>query len=61
MNRILLFVIALTTAIIGMEINHSVFWAVIDFFFWPFAWIKWAICQEVNLTVIKSAFSFFLR
>jgi hypothetical protein len=33
----------------------------LDFIFWPIAWCKWLICQQVNLTIIKATFSFFLR
>jgi hypothetical protein len=25
------------------------------------AWCKWLICQQVNLSIIKETFSFFLR
>jgi hypothetical protein len=53
---------AIFTAIIGYHINDgSLFWAIIDLLFWPIAWIKWLICQEVNISIIKEAFSFFLR
>jgi uncharacterized membrane protein len=53
---------AIVTAIIGYNVNdQSVFWAVVDFFFWPLAWIKWLICQEVNISIIKDSFSFFLQ
>lgn len=56
------FICAIMTAIIGHTINDgSIFWAVIDFFFWPFAIIKWLICHEICLTVIKESFSFFMK
>jgi hypothetical protein len=54
-------IFALATAIIGKHIHGSVFWAVIDFFFMPFAWLKWVIYQEVNLSIIKGAFEWFLQ
>ena len=55
-------VFAIITAIIGYNVNHqSLFWAIVDFFFWPLAWIKWLICAEVNLTIIKQSFSFFFQ
>ena len=54
-------VFAIATAIIGYAIHHSIFWAIVDFFFWPIAWIKWLVCSEVNLTIIKNAFSFFMN
>ena len=49
------------TAMIGYTIHNSVFWAIMDFLFMPLTWIKWLICQEVNLTIIKSSFEFFLK
>jgi len=52
---------AICTAIIGKQIHGSIFWAIIDFFFMPIVWIKWLIYQEVNLTIIKLAFDFFLK
>jgi hypothetical protein len=54
-------IFALPTAIIGYNINQSGFWAFIDFLFWPLAWLKWVICQEVNLTIIKQSFEWFLK
>lgn len=53
--------ICLATAIIGKEIHGSIFWAIVDFFFAPLVWLKWLICEEVNITIIKSAFAFFLK
>lgn len=55
------FVIAMCTAIIGHAIHGSFFWSVMDFFFYPLAWIKWIICQEVTMTIIRSAFSWFFK
>lgn len=54
-------IFGLPTAIIGYAIHGSVGWAVFDLFFWPLVWIKWLICQEVNLSIIEGAFSFFLQ
>ena len=47
------------TAILGHAIHGSLFWSIVDFFFCPFAWAKWLICHEVNITIIKQAFSWF--
>ena len=46
------------TAIVGKQIHGSLFWAVVDFFFYPIALVKWLICQEINLTIVKQAFAF---
>jgi len=48
----------LGTAVVGHKIHGSIFWSVMDFIFSPIAWLKWLICQEVNLTIIKQAFAF---
>jgi len=45
-------IIAILTSIIGYSIHHSIFWCICDFLFWPFAWIKWIILQQVNITII---------
>lgn len=55
-------VFAIFTAIVGYTVNNeSLFWAIVDFFFWPLAWIKWLICQDVNISIIKESFSFFFQ
>lgn len=52
-------IFALCTATIGYHIHNSVFWSIMDFFFSPLAWLKWIICHEVNITIIKQAFAWF--
>jgi len=54
-------IIQIPTAIIGYEIHRSLFWSICDYIFFPLAWAKWLICQEVSISIIKSAFSFFLK
>lgn len=54
-------VFAFCTSIIGHKIHGSLFWAIMDFFFYPFAWFKWIICQQVNVSIIKSAFGWFFQ
>lgn len=54
-------VVAVSTAMIGYHIHDNWFWACCDFFFWPLAWAKWLVMQQVNLTVIRETFAFFLR
>jgi hypothetical protein len=51
----------LATSMIGYHIHHSIFWSVLDWIFAPFAWCKWLILQEVNLTIIRDTFAFFLK
>ena len=57
----LYFIIGIITAMIGYNIHNSLLWAFLDWMFWPLAWAKWLICQEVTLTIIKETFSFFFR
>ena len=51
---------AIPTAMVGHHIHGSMFWAIMDLIFWPFALIKWVIYQEITLTIIKETFSWFL-
>lgn len=52
---------SLPTAMIGYQIHSSTFWAIMDFIFWPIVWVKWFIFHEVTLSIIKEAFSWFLK
>lgn len=61
MRQLIYTLISIATACIGYHIHSSIFWAVIDFFFWPLAWLKWLVCQEVSVSIIKETFSFFLQ
>ncbi len=54
-------VFGVTTAIIGKTIHGSTGWAIADGFFSVIAWCKWLICQEVNLSIVKESFNFFLK
>ena len=57
----LLYTIAyVCTAMIGYTIHKSIFWSIMDFMFAPLAWIKWLICHEVTLDIIKKTFDWFL-
>lgn len=35
------------TAIEGYLIHHSIFWAILDCIFWPVAWMKWWIFNQI--------------
>lgn len=52
---------AVITATIGQSIHHSFWWGIVDFFCWPLVWAKWIICRDVNLTLIRDCFSWFLN
>lgn len=53
--------VSILTAMVGNTIHGSVFWTVMDFLFAPLPWLKWIIFQEVNLSIIKETFSWFLK
>ena len=55
-----LFLFSVATAIVGHQIHGSLFWSVCDFIFSPAAWAKWLILKQVSVSIIRSAFSFFL-
>lgn len=59
LSKLIALLILTATAMIGFQIHHSLFWAIVDFFFAPLAWLKWLICHQVTLSVIKAAFAWF--
>jgi hypothetical protein len=59
MRGLLYTVFSILTAMVGYTIHGSIFWSIIDFFFTPIAIIKWIICHEITLTVIKETFNWF--
>jgi hypothetical protein len=60
-ETILCIIVCTAMAMIGYHIHGSIFWAVMDFLFWPFALIKWLVCHEITWPVIKATFAFFLK
>ncbi len=54
-------IFAFCTAMIGYTIYSSVGWSILDFLFAPFAWMKWLVMHQVNITIIKETFSFFIQ
>jgi hypothetical protein len=61
MKDMIYFILCIATAMIGYQIHRSLFWSIFDFFFAPFVWAKWLIMQQVNMSIIKETFSFFLK
>lgn len=61
LSALIWIVFSLCTARIGFAIHGSYFWAIVDFFFTVFAWLKWILLGQVNITVIKHALGFFLQ
>ncbi len=54
-------IIGIMTAMIGYTIHSSIGWAIVDFIFTPLTLAKWLICKEINLTIIKQTFNFFMQ
>jgi len=67
LNSVMGFILCLGTGMIGYHINVinnsscPLFWAIMDFLFWPLPWIKWLIMQQVNLSIIRDTFGFILK
>jgi len=51
--------IAIIVSMLGYAIHNSIFWSIVDFVFWPIAVIKWLICHELTMGVIKNTFGWF--
>jgi len=58
-------ILGIFTAVVGYQVNintdYPVFWAVVDFIFYPVTWLYWLITQKVSVKIIHDAFSFFLK
>jgi hypothetical protein len=47
------------TGIVGYTINNeSYLWAILNGLFWEITWLKWLICRDVTIPLIKQAFEF---
>lgn len=61
LSGFLYFMFALATAMVGHHIHGGLFWTLVDFFFAPLAWAKWLVFHQVNVSIIRSTFAFFLQ
>lgn len=61
MTRFIYTLFCLATAMIGYTIHHNLFYSIINFIFAPISWIYWLITHDVNMSVIKETFSFFMK
>ena len=55
------FLFCIATAMIGNHIGNGLFFTILNFFFAPIFCAKWLICHDVNVSIIKDTFSFFLQ
>ena len=46
-------------AMVGYHMHGSALWTIADFIFSPIALLKWLVCHELTMTVIRDTFSFF--
>ena len=66
-SKVFVLLFAGITAIVGYHVNvHDgsfcpLFWSIVDFLFAPISWVKWLICEQVNISIIKESFAFFLQ
>jgi hypothetical protein len=54
-------ILALITSMIGHAIHGSLGWSIVNFLFYPIAILKWIICRELTMSVIRDAFSWFFN
>lgn len=59
MKEIFYLFIAVIVSMLGYTIHNSLLWAIVDFIFWPLVLIKWLICHELTLPIIKQTFTWF--
>lgn len=59
MKTVLYMFIAVIVAMIGYTIHGSLLWSIVNYLFWPIAIVKWLICHELTLAVIKQTFAWF--
>lgn len=52
-------IVCVLTSMVGYTIHGSLFWSIIDFLFAPIAIVKWIVCKEMTLEVIKQTFEWF--
>jgi hypothetical protein len=54
-------IFCVATAMVGYTIHHNYIFSFFNFLFAPISWIFWLLGHDVNLSIIKETFSFFLR
>lgn len=58
MKGFILLLFDVVIGMIGYTINGSIFWAIVDAIFSPLALIKWLVCHQLTLAVLRETFSF---
>jgi hypothetical protein len=57
--KILYATFAVMTSMVGHTMHGSIFFAIMDFLFTPFVWVKWIVLKQINLTIIENTFPWF--
>jgi hypothetical protein len=60
-GEVIYLILGIATAMIGHHMHGSLFWTIVDFILMPLVWCKWLILHQVNISIIKSTFMFFLQ
>jgi len=50
--------LGILTAMVGFTIHGSIFWACMDFIFWPVALCYWLVTHQLTASVVKITFAF---
>ena len=61
MKEIIYLLFCVATGMIAHKLYHDVLIAILSAIFWPIAWIKWLICHEVTLNLLKATFQWFFE
>jgi len=61
LGELIYLILCIMTAMIDYHLYHSIFLAILAFFFAPIVWIYWLITQQINISIIKDTFTFFLK
>ena len=54
-------IFCVATAMIAYHITHDECDAILAFLFAPLYWVYWLVTHQINLTIIKETFAFFLK
>jgi hypothetical protein len=67
LSSLIYVIFCVATGMVGYNINVAaasscpLFWSIVDWAFTPIAIVKWLICQQLNMSVIKHTFAFFFN
>jgi shikimate 5-dehydrogenase len=59
--KTLYLILCILTAMVGYTIHHNVGYAVLNFIFAPISIAYWLVTHQINISVLRETFSFFLK